>query len=209
LGAPSQLDLFDDPGVSTVPESFLLFLLDATMSISKSEPLPKSASSPKLPARPQAGGQLCLFSSDERMPFSVYEDAKPVWTHAAMFNVCGTEYRLKPVPQVPLGAMTLAMKVMVQLQHERDSWLPLLRAPGEEIRLSLKDGTECVVCIWAGDQPHFVGVENHGGKLRFCFPLPDRWADIHLDWLAAERCRCGRFDCDPAPFRRLACPDAD
>lgn len=177
------------------------------MSISKSEPIPESASS--LSAPPRAGEQLRLFTSDERMPFSVHDDAQPVWMRAAMFNVYGTEYRLKPVPQAPFGAMTLTMKVMVQLQHERGSWLPRLKVQGEAIPLSLKDGTECVVCIWAGDQPHFVGVENHGGKLLFRFPHPDRWADIHLDWLAAERCRCGRFDCDPAPFRRLACPNAD
>lgn len=177
------------------------------MPISKSEPIPESASS--LTAPPLAGEQLRLFTSDERMPFSVHEDAQPVWTQAAMFNVHGTEYRLKPVPQTPFGAMTLAMKVMVQLQHERDSWLPRLKVLGEAIPLSLKDGTECVVCVWADEQPYFVGVEKLGGKLRFCFPHPDRWADIHLDWLAAERCRCGRFDCDPAPFRRLACPNAD
>ncbi|WP_146166191.1 hypothetical protein [Trinickia symbiotica] len=179
------------------------------MSISKSEPLPKFSSKPKLRALPQIGGQLCLFPNDERKPFSAHDDAQPVWTHVAMFNVCGTEYRLKPVPQAPLRAMTLTMNVMVQLQHERDSWLPRLKLPGEAITLSLKDGTECVVCICEGEQQHFVGVEKHGGKLRFCFPPPGRWADIHLDWLAAERCRCGRFDCDPAPFRRLACPEAD
>lgn len=171
----------------------------------------QKAARPRKPMqRNQTNGQLCLFSDDQRVRFSFYHDATAVWQgRTAIFIVAGTQYRLKPIPKMPEPALVRVMKTTVQLHHERDSWRPTLQKAGDVIGHTLKDGTQCVISLWATTQNRFVGVLNEGGVLHFHFPHPDRWADIGLDWLLAERCGCGRFDCDPAPFRRLPCPDAD
>ncbi len=101
------------------------------------------------------------------------------------------------------------MKVLVQLRHERDSWLSHLQKTERPISLSLKNDTECFVRLWGTDQNDFVGVRNLNGTLHFHFPHSDLWVDIGLDWLVAEHCRCGHIDCDPAPFTRLPYPKAN
>ncbi|KVN59744.1 hypothetical protein WM03_24720 [Burkholderia ubonensis] len=157
----------------------------------------------------QTNGQLCLFSDDRRVCFSFDHDATAVWQGgAAIFVVAGTQYRLKPIPKMPELALVRVMEMMVRLHHERDSWRPTLQKAGDVIEHTLKDGTQCVVALWEEVQNPFVGVQSTKGILHFRFPPPEQWANIGLDWLLAERCGCGRFDCDPAPFRRLPCPDA-
>ncbi|MGF6611869.1 hypothetical protein OKW45_006791 [Paraburkholderia sp. WSM4175] len=160
--------------------------------------------------RDQANGQLRLFSDDERVGFSFQHDATLVCQGlSAIFVASGTQYRLKPIPKMPETALARVMMTMVQLHHERDSWRPNLQKAGDVIEHTLKSGPQCVIALWGKVQNRFVGVLNEEGLLQFHFPHPDQWADIGLDWLLAERCGCGRFDCDPAPFRRLPCPEAD
>jgi len=157
-----------------------------------------------------ANKQISLFPHDERVPFSFYHDATPTWNGpSAAFIVSGTEYRLKPIPTNPATALEHTMKAMVQLHHDRDSWRPKLQTTGNAVKHTLKDGTQCVITVWGTVKNRFVGVRNDDGTLHFNLPHPDQWADVGLEWLHAERCGCGRFDCDPAPFRRLTCPNAD
>lgn len=171
---------------------------------------PQKAVRPRKPAQKnRMAGQLCLFSDDPRVRFSFHHDATAIWQgQSAIFVVAGTQYRLKPIPTMPELALVRVMKMMVQLHHERDSWRPKLQKVGNGVEHRLKDGTQCVIALWGKVQNSFIGVSNEEGILHFHFPPPDQWPDIGLDWLLAERCDCGRFDCDPAPFRRFACPHA-
>ncbi|WP_157977943.1 hypothetical protein [Paraburkholderia kururiensis] len=170
----------------------------------------KAVQSQKNAQKNRVTGQLRLFSDDPRVPFSFHHDAAAAWQGgAAIFVVAGTQYRLKPIPTMPEPALVRVMKIMVQLHHERDSWRPRLQRVGSAAEHTLKDGTQCVIALWEATENPFVGVASQEGVLHFHFPPPDRWADIGLDWLLAERCGCGRFNCDPAPFRRLPCPEAD
>jgi hypothetical protein len=179
------------------------------MPTPKNKPLLSTPKALNRTAATQAKEQLLLFSNDDRVPFAYDHDAVPVWKQAAAFAVHGTEYRLKPVPNNFQSALTRVMKAMVQLHYERNSWQPEVQKLEGSVSVSLKGDIECVVQFWNSDRNDFVGVENRDGTLHFSFPYPDRWADIGLDWLLAECCGCGRFDCDPAPFRRRPCPNAN
>jgi len=141
------------------------------MHTRKKKPRPKNTRIAKFPAPEGDTYQLRLFSGDVAQPSGELPMA---------FVMHGTEFRLKPAPTNPQGAVIRVMKVMGQLRQQRDSWLPQLQTLERPVSLFLKNDAECFVCLWDSDQNDFVGVRNLNGKLHFHFPHPDRWMDIGL-----------------------------
>jgi hypothetical protein len=146
---------------------------------------------------------------DPRHQFQFINDAYPYGDGTSRYVVAMTRYRLKPTPRDPAAALTLVIEAMVTFHHNRKNWLPDLLKHKSPASFFLKNGVFCAVQLWDPLVNYdFVGASYSDGKLELYLPCVLSWCTLSLGWLAARRCRCGAYDCDPAPFRRLRCPYA-
>lgn len=158
----------------------------------------------------QNHGQYLLLPHEEQASLSSDCDTGLTRHHVLRSTLAGSPFRFKPAPKDKVFAKNLVLEAMVEFQHRRREWMPSLAHFDGPFCFDLPRGTRCVFRLWTMAQDaDFVGAHYSAtDKLTIYLPRPRRWRTLSLDWLAIPRCRCGSYDCDPAPFRRFPCPNA-
>jgi len=154
--------------------------------------------------------QYSLFPNDEMGLLDCDRDASLLRRCVFRVTLAGSPFRFKPAPKDKLCAKKLVLEAMVAFQHRRHEWMPSLAHLDEPFCFNLPRETRCEFQLWtAAQDADFVGAHYRAvDELIIYLPAPKRWKKLSLDWLTTPRCRCGSYDCDPAPFLRRFCPNA-